>query len=123
MPTVYTYNARSQKDSEAFPGHNPSSVVGDTDYDKVLFAFDLAGRVERRTDQLGDTCTYVYDMRQSRHTEGLSHGGEQPRRHHCRQRRLGLRRRLAADPCRIVADTIIRVSWHTTKRAAASSRR
>ncbi len=33
-PTAWTYDARNLKLTEALPGHNPASQIGDADYDK-----------------------------------------------------------------------------------------
>jgi RHS repeat-associated protein len=60
--TLYTYDSRNLKVSEAFPGHNPASSVGDADYDQCLYAFDAARRLSLKTDQLGDTVTPNWDM-------------------------------------------------------------
>lgn len=69
-PTIWTYNARNQKLTEAYPGHNPSSNFGDPDYDKILFSYDEIGRLKITTTQRGgffggqykgDTITLVYD--------------------------------------------------------------
>ncbi len=61
-PTAWTYDARNLKLTEALPGHNPASQIGDADYDLKQFTYDLAGRVEVATDQKGNTVTHLYDM-------------------------------------------------------------
>ncbi len=61
-PTIWTYNLRNQKTSEALPGHDPASSVGYADYDKKNFAYDLVGRPGVFYDQLGDTVTHTFDM-------------------------------------------------------------
>jgi uncharacterized protein len=38
------------------------SAVGTSGYGIVTFVYDNAGRVQRKQDQLGDTCTYNYDL-------------------------------------------------------------
>jgi RHS repeat-associated protein len=60
--TIYTVNNRGERTSEAMPGHNAASSVGASDYDKQFFKIDEAGRLVRKTDQLGDTVQLVYDM-------------------------------------------------------------
>lgn len=60
--TLYTYDARNLKTSEAFPGHGPTSSIGDADYDLVSFTYDAARRISVKTDQQGDTATHNYDL-------------------------------------------------------------
>lgn len=60
--TVWTYDVRNLKVTEAYPGHNPASQIGDADYDKKLFGYDLAGRPDLFTDQQGDTVRHGFDM-------------------------------------------------------------
>ncbi|MEM6259385.1 MAG: RHS repeat-associated core domain-containing protein [Planctomycetota bacterium] len=59
--TAYEYNPRNLRTATLMPGHNPSSVVGDSDYDAEL-TFDAMRRPLLKTDQLGDTCVYTYDL-------------------------------------------------------------
>jgi RHS repeat-associated protein len=61
-PTVWTYDARNMKLTEAYPGHNPASQVGGADYDQKIFGYDLAGRPATFADQQGDTVTHGFDM-------------------------------------------------------------
>ena len=61
-PTAWTYDARNLKLTEALPGHNPASQIGDADYDLKQFTYDLAGRVEVTTDQKGNNVTHLYDL-------------------------------------------------------------
>ena len=61
-PTAWTYDARNLKLTEALPGHNPASQIGDADYDKKRFTYDLAGRVDVATDQKGSNVTHLYDL-------------------------------------------------------------
>ncbi len=61
-PTAWTYDARNLKITEALPGHNPTSQIGDADFDKKQFSYDLAGRVDVATDQKGNTVTHLYDL-------------------------------------------------------------
>ncbi len=61
-PTAWTYDARNLKLSEALPGHNPASQIGDGDYDLKQFTYDLAGRVDVATDQKGNNVTHLYDL-------------------------------------------------------------
>ncbi len=61
-PTCWTYDARNLKLTEALPSHNPTSQIGDADYDKKQFTYDLAGRVDVATDQKGSNVTHLYDM-------------------------------------------------------------
>ncbi|MDZ7616191.1 MAG: RHS repeat domain-containing protein, partial [Patescibacteria group bacterium] len=60
--TAWTYDARNLKLCETLPGHNPASQIGDADYDKKEFAYDLAGRVAVATDQKGSNVTHLYDL-------------------------------------------------------------
>ncbi|MBX3418883.1 MAG: RHS repeat protein [Pirellulaceae bacterium] len=60
--TSYTYNARGERISETFPDHVTGSNPGDTTYGIVAFEYDPAGRLLRKTDQLGDTVTFNYDL-------------------------------------------------------------
>ena len=54
--TLYTYDARNLKTSEAFPGHGPTSAIGDADYDLVSFSYDAAHRSRcRDTPRLRNT--------------------------------------------------------------------
>ena len=59
-PTVYTYNARNQKLTEALPGH--SGNRGSGTYDLKEFAYDLVGQPAAFTDQISVTVTHVFDM-------------------------------------------------------------
>ena len=61
-PTCWTYDARNLKLSEALPGHNSTSQIGDADYDLKQFTYDLAGRVDVATDQKGNNVTHLYDL-------------------------------------------------------------
>ena len=60
--TVYVYDERNVKVSEAYPGHDNTQSIGGADYDLVKFKHDGAGRLQVRVDQQGDACTYGYDM-------------------------------------------------------------
>ena len=60
--TSYTYDSRGSKLTETYPDHTSGSTPGQTGYGKVLLTYDNAGRVKRKDDQLGDTCTYNYDL-------------------------------------------------------------
>ena len=60
--TRYNYNERGEKTSEEFPGHNDQSNPGQETFNKVAFQYDPAGRLSLKTDQLGDTVTYKYDL-------------------------------------------------------------
>jgi RHS repeat-associated protein len=59
--TGYTYSARGEKLTETYPDHTGGNP-GDTTYGIVTFVYDNAGRTMRKQDQLGDTCTYLYDL-------------------------------------------------------------
>ena len=59
--TAYTYDARGSKLTEQYPDHTSGSSIGTTGYGIVTFVYDNAGRVQRKQDQAGDTCTYNYD--------------------------------------------------------------
>jgi hypothetical protein len=50
--TISTYDDVNRKTSVAYPGH--SGAVGDSTYDKVLYAYDAAGKLTQQTDQLGE---------------------------------------------------------------------
>lgn len=60
--TTYTYDPRNLQTATAYPGHNPTSVVGDTDFDLVEMAYDGLQRPRTKTDQLDDTTAFVYDL-------------------------------------------------------------
>jgi YD repeat-containing protein len=60
--TLYTYNSRGHRATETFPDHVGGSNPGDAGYGIVAYEFDPMGRSQRRTDQLGDTVTTIYDM-------------------------------------------------------------
>ncbi len=60
--TAYTYDARGSKLTEQYPDHSSGSTVGQPGYGIVTFVYDKAGRVLRKQDQAGDTCTYNYDL-------------------------------------------------------------
>jgi RHS repeat-associated protein len=75
--TSYTYDDAGNKLTETYPDHVTSSTVGQTGYGIVSFTYDPAGRVDVRSDQQGDTCTYAYDLAgrlSSRSYAGLSGG-------------------------------------------------
>ena len=60
--TAYTYDARGSKLTEQYPDHVANSTVGQPGYGIVTFVYDKAGRVSRKQDQAGDTCSYNYDL-------------------------------------------------------------
>jgi RHS repeat-associated protein len=60
--TAYTYDVRGSKLTEQYPDHVANAAVGTSGYGIVTFAYDNAGRVARKQDQAGDTCTYNYDL-------------------------------------------------------------
>jgi RHS repeat-associated protein len=60
--TSYTYSVRGEKLTETYPDHVNGSAVGATGYGMVTFVYDNAGRLLRKQDQLGDTCTYNFDL-------------------------------------------------------------
>jgi RHS repeat-associated protein len=60
--TAYTYDARGSKLTEQYPDHSSGATVGQTGYGIVTFVYDKAGRVLRKQDQAGDTCTYNFDL-------------------------------------------------------------
>jgi len=60
--TAYTYDTRGSKLTEQYPDHVANSSVGATGYGVVTFVYDNAGRVLRKQDQAGDTCSYNYDL-------------------------------------------------------------
>src|SRR5690606_6803214 len=59
--TRYTYDNAGQKLTEQYPDHTGGSPGAST-YGIVTFTNDPAGRVLRKQDQKGDTCTYGYDL-------------------------------------------------------------
>ena len=65
--TAYEHNTRGEKIKEIYPDHVPNSVAGDIGYGIVEFAYDPAGRMVRKTDQLGDTVTMNYNMASQMH--------------------------------------------------------
>ena len=60
--TAYVYDSAGRKIEEQYPDHVGGSTVGQTGYGIVELAYDAAGRLLRRTDQLGETITHVYDL-------------------------------------------------------------
>ena len=60
--TAYTYDARGSKLTEQYPDHVANATVGQPGYGIVTFVYDKAGRVSRKQDQAGDTCSYNYDL-------------------------------------------------------------
>ncbi len=60
--TAYTYDARGSKLTEQYPDHSSGSTVGQPGYGIVTFVYDKAGRVLRKQDQAGDTCSFNYDL-------------------------------------------------------------
>ena len=60
--TSYAYDDVGRKIEEQYPDHQQGSQVGQTGYGIVELAYDAAGRLLRRTDQLGETITHVYDL-------------------------------------------------------------
>ena len=59
--TTYTYDDRGARLTEQFPDHTGGSP-GNSNYGIVTFIMDAAGRVARKQDQQGDTCTFKYDL-------------------------------------------------------------
>jgi RHS repeat-associated protein len=59
--TTYTYDDRGAKLTEQYPDHTGGSP-GNANYGIVTFIMDAAGRVARKQDQQGDTCTFKYDL-------------------------------------------------------------
>jgi len=59
--TSYQYNTRNLKTKESYPDHTGGSS-GSSTYGIVEFDYDNAGRLEVKTDQLGDTVSFVYDL-------------------------------------------------------------
>ncbi len=59
--TSYTYDDAGGKLTEQYPDHT-SGNPGDSTYGIVTFVLDAAGRVSRKQDQKGDTCTFNYDF-------------------------------------------------------------
>jgi RHS repeat-associated protein len=60
--TSYTYDARGSKLTEQYPDHVNGAALGTTGYGIVTLVYDNAGRILRKQDQAGDTCTYNYDL-------------------------------------------------------------
>ncbi|MFO0940477.1 MAG: RHS repeat-associated core domain-containing protein [Pirellulales bacterium] len=59
--TNYTYDDAGGKLAEQYPDHT-SGNPGDSTYGIVNFVNDAVGRVSRKQDQKGDTCTFNYDL-------------------------------------------------------------
>ncbi|MFO0943687.1 MAG: RHS repeat-associated core domain-containing protein [Pirellulales bacterium] len=59
--TSYTYDDAGGKLTEQYPDHTGGNP-GDSSYGIVTFTLDPAGRVSRKQDQKGDTCTFNYDL-------------------------------------------------------------
>ncbi|RLS53154.1 MAG: RHS repeat protein [Planctomycetota bacterium] len=60
--TVYTYDNSGRRTSIQWPDHVAGQNPGDANCGIETTAFDPAGRGFRKTNQLGDTMTSVYDM-------------------------------------------------------------
>ncbi len=60
--TSYTYDDAGGKLTEQYPDHTAGSAIGTSGYGIVTFTLDPAGRVSRKQDQKGDTCTFNYDL-------------------------------------------------------------
>jgi RHS repeat-associated protein len=60
--TLHTYDAAGRKIATTYPGHNPASSPGDSDYDKKLFEYDAAGRLVKSTDQKGDSIVFAFNL-------------------------------------------------------------
>jgi RHS repeat-associated protein len=60
--TAYAYDSRNLKTQETYPDHVAGATVGTAGYGIVEFSYDPARRVQRKTDQLGDTVTYQFDL-------------------------------------------------------------
>jgi len=59
--TSHLYNSRNLKTKTTYPDHSGGSS-GSSTYGIVEFDYDDAGRLEVKTDQLGETVTFVYDL-------------------------------------------------------------
>ena len=59
--TLYEYNNRGQQTKTTYPDHTGGNP-GDASYGIVEVEYDEAGRVLRKTDQIGDTVTINYDL-------------------------------------------------------------
>ena len=59
--TSYTYDDAGGKLTEQYPDHT-GGTPGQSTYGIVTFTNDPAGRVLRKQDQKGDTCTMNYDL-------------------------------------------------------------
>ena len=59
--TSYTYDDAGGKLTEQYPDHS-GGTPGQSTYGIVTFTNDAAGRVLRKQDQKGDTCTMNYDL-------------------------------------------------------------
>jgi len=60
--TTYEYDARNLRTATNWPGHNPASSVGDSDYDRAEVTYDALMRLLVKTDQQGDTAVFLYDL-------------------------------------------------------------
>ena len=76
--TAYAYDDAGRKIEEQYPDHQQGSQVGQTGYGIVELAYDAAGRLLRRTDQLGETITHVYDLAGRRTTREYRTAADSP---------------------------------------------
>ena len=60
--TVYGYDNSGRRTTIQWPDHVAGQTPGQSNYGIEATAYDAAGRAFRKTNQLGDTITSVYDM-------------------------------------------------------------
>ena len=60
--TVYGYDNAGRRITTQWPDHVAGQVPGNLNYGIEAAAYDAAGRLLRKTNQLGDTITSVYDL-------------------------------------------------------------
>ena len=82
--TTYQYDSAGQKIQELYPDHVAGTSPGDAGYGIVSLTYDAAGRLQRKTDQLGDTCTHEYDLTGPLEPPRLSHARQLAQRHDLR---------------------------------------
>jgi len=59
--TNFQYNSRGLVTRKTLPDHS-GGIAGSSSYGIIDYDYDAMGRVNFRTDQLGDTVTFVYDL-------------------------------------------------------------
>jgi RHS repeat-associated protein len=60
--TSYTYDARGSKLTEQYPDHVNGAALGTTGYGIVTFVYDAGNRLVQKQDQKGDKIVFNYDL-------------------------------------------------------------